>query len=61
MSEPTHCTKCGCKFDPTDKRFVDSARRHRDTPFCKGCVDHCRDNEIADHWCDIDRFFNDRA
>lgn len=50
------CAKCGVEFDPNDTRFIDSTRRHRNTPFCKGCVDACHDSEIADHFCVVDRW-----
>jgi hypothetical protein len=53
---PTHhrCARCKWTFDPHDKRFVDSRRRHGDSPFCNRCVDLCQDSEIADHWCPVD-------
>jgi hypothetical protein len=46
------CGKCRRPFDPADTRF-DGHARHRETPYCRGCVDRCRDNEIADHRCVI--------
>lgn len=52
------CLKCGTVFDPTDKRFLDSARQHRNSPFCRACVDQCHDSEIADHVCFIDRHYH---
>lgn len=49
------CKKCAQPFDPTDAAF-DGRAQHRNEPFCRGCVDHCHDTEIADHWCEIDRY-----
>jgi hypothetical protein len=46
------CGKCKTPFDPADTRF-DGHARYRDTPYCRGCVDACHDNEIADHRCVI--------
>ncbi|MCX5601581.1 hypothetical protein OOK29_25865 [Streptomyces phaeochromogenes] len=46
------CGKCKQPFDPTDTRFDGRARYHL-TPYCRGCVDRCHDNEIADHRCVI--------
>ena len=46
------CAKCRQPFDPTDTRF-DGAARHRETPYCRSCVDRCHDTEIADHRCVI--------
>ena len=54
-----HCIKCGGLFDENDKRFLDSTRRYRQTPFCHGCIEHCRDSEIADHWCTVDQWRTD--
>lgn len=49
------CKKCGRTF-VEDGKFVDSAARCGDTPFCGTCADRCHDTEIADHWCEIDQF-----
>jgi hypothetical protein len=46
------CGKCRQPFDPADTRFDGHARYHL-TPYCRGCVDRCHDNEIADHRCVI--------
>ncbi|MFF7067338.1 hypothetical protein [Streptomyces pseudovenezuelae] len=46
------CGKCRQPFDPADTRFDGRARYH-ETPYCRGCVDRCHDNEIADHRCVI--------
>lgn len=46
------CRKCKQPFDPADARF-DGHARHKETPYCRGCVDRCHDNEIADHRCVI--------
>jgi hypothetical protein len=46
------CGKCRRPFDPADTRF-DGRARYGETPYCRGCVDHCRDTEIADHRCVI--------
>ncbi len=48
------CGKCKTPFDPADTRF-DGRARHGQTPFCRGCVDRCHDNEIADHRCAVCR------
>ncbi|MFI0894872.1 hypothetical protein [Streptomyces sp. NPDC020983] len=48
----TACAACRRPFDPADTRF-DGHARHRDTPYCRACVDRCHDNEIADHRCPI--------
>src|SRR5438874_6405881 len=42
------CGKCRRPFDPADTSF-DGAARFYLTPYCRGCVDACHDNEIADH------------
>ena len=46
------CGKCKTPFDPADTRF-DGRARYEETPYCRGCVDLCHDNEIADHRCVI--------
>jgi len=46
------CGKCRQPFDPADTSFDGRARYHL-TPYCRGCVDRCHDNEIADHRCVI--------
>jgi len=50
--EQAKCGKCQQPFDPTDTRF-DGHARHRETPYCRRCVDLCHDSEIADHRCVI--------
>ncbi|MFF3643421.1 hypothetical protein [Streptomyces sp. NPDC002564] len=52
VEEQPACAKCRTPFDPADTRF-DGRARHYDTPYCRGCVDRCHDNEIADHRCVI--------
>jgi hypothetical protein len=46
------CGKCKQPFDRDDKRFDGRARFYL-TAYCRGCVDRCHDNEIADHRCVI--------
>jgi hypothetical protein len=46
------CGKCRQPFDSADTRF-DGRARHYLTPYCRGCVDRCHDNESADHRCVI--------
>ena len=46
------CGKCKQPFDPADTRFDGHARFYL-TPYCRGCVDRCHDNESADHRCVI--------
>ncbi|MGR3870953.1 hypothetical protein ACUXZZ_20465 [Streptomyces graminifolii] len=46
------CGKCKKPFDATDTSF-DGQARYRETPYCRSCVDHCHDTEIADHRCVI--------
>lgn len=50
--QPAACAKCRTPFDPADARF-DGHAQHAATPYCRACVDHCRDTEIADHRCVI--------
>lgn len=54
----SRCAKCKHPFDPTDPSF-DGRAQHRDTPFCRSCVDHCQSTEIADHWCAVDQWHGD--
>jgi len=56
---PEACRKCGRQFR-LDGKFVDSAARYADTPFCRTCAGRCYDSEIADHWCDIDQYRQDQ-
>ena len=49
------CRKCGRTFIE-DGKFLDSAAKDGNLPFCKTCVDRCHDTEIADHWCEIDQY-----
>lgn len=53
------CKRCGRTF-VEDGKFVDSAAQYLDFPYCKTCVDRCHDTEIADHWCEIDKFREER-
>ncbi|MGW2209943.1 hypothetical protein [Streptomyces sp. NPDC001781] len=46
------CGKCRRAFDPADTRF-DGHGRHQQTPYCRRCINRCRDTEIADHRCVI--------
>ncbi|MBZ6085883.1 hypothetical protein KVH15_33410 [Streptomyces olivaceus] len=46
------CGKCQRPFNPDDARW-DGSARYATTPYCKGCVDRCIDNESADHRCVI--------
>ncbi len=50
--EQARCGKCRQHFDPADTRF-DGHARYANTPYCRGCVDRCIDNESADHRCVI--------
>jgi hypothetical protein len=52
VAESEACGKCKQPFDPADTAFDGRARYHL-TPYCRGCVDRCTDNEIADHRCVI--------
>lgn len=52
VEESEACAKCRQPFDAADTRFDGHARYHL-TPYCRGCVDRCHDNEIADHRCVI--------
>ncbi|MFF7880983.1 hypothetical protein ACH40F_08105 [Streptomyces sp. NPDC020794] len=52
VAESETCGKCKRPFDPADTAFDGRARYHL-TPYCRGCVDRCHDNEIADHRCVI--------
>jgi hypothetical protein len=54
----SRCAKCRRPFDPEDVTF-DGQAQHRDTPFCRSCVDHCHSTEIADHWCAVDQHWTD--
>lgn len=46
------CQRCGKPFDPTDERF-DGAAQHRDTPWCRACVDRCHESTDAFHACPV--------
>lgn len=46
------CGRCGRRFDPADTR-PDGQARHRDTAFCRRCVDRCHDSEDAFHKCPV--------
>jgi hypothetical protein len=45
------CKRCHKPFDSTDLRF-DGRARHKDTPFCRSCVDNCG-NGGTEHACVI--------
>ena len=49
--EAAQCRRCHRQFNPSDRRF-DGAARHRDTPWCRSCVDNCREGS-AEHICVI--------
>ncbi|MGW1615755.1 hypothetical protein ACWCQZ_41165 [Streptomyces sp. NPDC002285] len=46
------CGKCRQPFDPADTRF-DGHARHKETPFCRSCIDLCHDATDAFHRCVI--------
>jgi hypothetical protein len=46
------CRNCARLFDPDDTTF-DGAAQSGTSPWCRGCVDSCHDNEIADHRCPV--------
>jgi hypothetical protein len=52
VAESETCGKCKQPFDPADTRF-DGRGRYASTPWCRGGVDRCHDNESADHRCVI--------
>ncbi|WP_063795168.1 hypothetical protein [Streptomyces silaceus] len=52
IEERPACAKCRRPFDPADTRYAGRAR-YSGTPYCRGCVEACHDNEIADHRCVI--------
>ena len=45
------CARCRTPFDPADARF-DGRARHRDTAYCRSCVDNCHDGG-TEHVCVI--------
>lgn len=49
--ESQRCRRCRKPFDPNDTRF-DGRARHAGTPWCRACVDNCRDGS-AEHVCVI--------
>ncbi|MEU5442750.1 DUF6907 domain-containing protein [Streptomyces griseofuscus] len=49
--EKDQCERCHRPFDPADTRF-DGHDRHRDTRWCRACVDNCREGS-AEHVCVI--------
>ncbi|MEU9406222.1 hypothetical protein AB0E08_11015 [Streptomyces sp. NPDC048281] len=49
--EKNRCRRCRTPFDPADGRF-DGNARHRETPWCRGCVDNCHEGG-AEHVCKI--------
>jgi hypothetical protein len=56
------CGKCKQPFDPADTRF-DGHARHRDTAWCRSCVDNCGDGgtEHVCVICDPARYGGERA
>lgn len=46
------CGKCKTPFDPADTRF-DGHARHKETPYCRSCVDLCHEATDAFHRCVI--------
>lgn len=55
MTTDEKCRRCSTPFEE-DGKLYRSTRRYKDTPFCGRCTDHCMETEIADHWCDVDRW-----
>ena len=49
--ERNQCRRCRRPFDPADTRF-DGRARHRDTAYCRACVDNCHEGG-AEHVCVI--------
>lgn len=49
--ENTRCGRCRRPFDPADTRF-DGHARHRETPWCRRCIDNCHEGS-AEHVCVI--------
>lgn len=49
--ERNRCRRCRRPFDPADTRF-DGRARHRDTAYCRACVDNCHEGG-AEHVCVI--------
>lgn len=45
------CARCGRPFDPADPRF-DGRAQHRDTPWCRQCIDNCHEGS-PEHVCVI--------
>ncbi|MFE0376210.1 hypothetical protein ACFW1M_11600 [Streptomyces inhibens] len=54
LDDADTCGRCRCPFDPADTRF-DGRARHRETPFCRGCVDACHESTDACHECAVCR------
>lgn len=48
------CGRCHRPFDPADTRF-DGRARHRNTPWCRSCVDRCHESTDAFHVCAVCR------
>ncbi len=46
------CGRCRQTFDPTDTAF-DGHARHKDSPWCRWCVDRCHESTDAFHACPI--------
>lgn len=46
------CGRCRRPFDPADTRF-DGRARHRQSPFCRGCVDTCHESTDPFHKCPV--------
>lgn len=50
--EKTRCQRCLRDFDLADTRF-DGHARHKDSPWCRWCVDRCHESTDAFHVCRI--------
>lgn len=46
------CGRCRKPFDSADTRF-DGRARHRDEPWCRGCVDRCHESTDPAHACPV--------
>ncbi|MEV0526003.1 hypothetical protein AB0I66_21440 [Streptomyces sp. NPDC050439] len=50
--QPAACAKCRQPFVPALTGFEERAQ-YASSPHCRGCVDRCHDNNVADHRCVI--------
>ncbi|MBD0838808.1 hypothetical protein [Streptomyces sp. TRM68416] len=46
------CRRCHRPFDPADTRH-DGQARHRETPWCRWCVDRCHESTDFAHACPV--------